>query len=488
VTAGSGPVVAPLTGLAAERPPGYDVGGRRDERDRSGRGRDVDRSGRGGPDRGGEGPAGAVAAALALAVDGVRDVDVDALADPEVHQLLRHVQAQLDRLTGARDRLAAVRRRRAVIAAGPGRESQATRRAEQELADDLRLSPSEAKRSSAAGRQLEARPELASAVDDGRVRPEQAQVIGRCLDGIGAEDHDEAFALLAGAAAQQDPIELGRTARRLAAEMAPDAAVQDERRRHARRRLTLRRTADGMLDVHGQLTGLAAEAVQTAIDAFRTPDRAGDPARTAEQRTADAFEELALAALRAGEAPSDRGVRPQLTVTVDLDRLHRGTGAGEAAWHGPIPTAELQRFARNATIRVLGLDVDGLPIASSVATDHVTAAQYRALVHRDGGCRYPGCDAPPAWCDVAHATARRDDGPVALHNTLLLCRRHHRYLDLGAWRITVDRLEARFTHPDGRTIAAAPARGRPPDRGSGPEPPGATEGTGASGPSDVPDG
>jgi hypothetical protein len=473
VTSSTGPVVVPIAGLAAERPPGYDVGGRPDDVDRSGRAGDVDRPGRGASGRGGEGTVGAVAAALAFAVDEVRDLDVDVLADPEVRELLRHVQSQLDRLTGARDRLAAVRRRRAVIAAGPGRESQATRRAERELADDLRLSPSEAKRSSAAGRQLEARPELASAVDDGRVRPEQAQVIGRCLDGLGSEDHDEAFALLAGAAAQQDPIELGRTARRLAAELAPDAAVQDERRRHARRRLTLRRTADGMLDVHGQLTGLAAEAIQTAIDAFRTPDRPGEPTRTAEQRTADAFEEVALAALRAGEAPSDRGVRPQLTVTVDLDRLHRAEGSGEAAWHGPIPTAELQRFARNATIRVLGLDVDGLPIASSVATDHVTAAQYRALVQRDGGCRYPGCDAPPAWCDVAHATARRDDGPVALHNTLLLCRRHHRYLDLGAWRITIDRLDATFTHPDGRTIRAAPARGRPPDRNGGREgPPG----------------
>ncbi|WP_052667145.1 HNH endonuclease signature motif containing protein [Nitriliruptor alkaliphilus] len=82
---------------------------------------------------------------------------------------------------------------------------------------------------------------------------------------------------------------------------------------------------------------------------------------------------------------------------------------------------------------------------------------------RDGGCRYPGCDAPPPWCDIAHATARRDRGPLTIHNALRLCRHHHRKLDLGRWTITIDGPDATFTHPTGRTIRAGPARGRPPD-------------------------
>ncbi|WP_169786933.1 HNH endonuclease signature motif containing protein [Nitriliruptor alkaliphilus] len=135
----------------------------------------------------------------------------------------------------------------------------------------------------------------------------------------------------------------------------------------------------------------------------------------------------------------------------------------ELGWTGPIPTRQIRRLLADAHIRLLGIDLQGVPIAMSQTVTQPTAALYLALVARDGGCRYPGCDAPPAWCDVAHATARRHRGPLTIHNALLLCRHHHRKLDLGRWTITIDGTDATFTRPGGRSIRAGPARGRPPD-------------------------
>ena len=44
---------------------------------------------------------------------------------------------------------------------------------------------------------------------------------------------------------------------------------------------------------------------------------------------------------------------------------------------------------------------------------------------RDGGCTYPGCDAPPQWTDAHHLLHWADFGPSNLSNAALLCERHH---------------------------------------------------------------
>ena len=42
-------------------------------------------------------------------------------------------------------------------------------------------------------------------------------------------------------------------------------------------------------------------------------------------------------------------------------------------------------------------------------------SQYYALVARDGGCRWPGCDRPPGWCQVHHIDeVFLEDGPTDL--------------------------------------------------------------------------
>jgi hypothetical protein len=53
---------------------------------------------------------------------------------------------------------------------------------------------------------------------------------------------------------------------------------------------------------------------------------------------------------------------------------------------------------------------------------------------RDGGCLWPGCTAPPGWCEVAHIVAWILFGPTDLENGILLCPFHHRRFDNDGWQ------------------------------------------------------
>ena len=65
----------------------------------------------------------------------------------------------------------------------------------------------------------------------------------------------------------------------------------------------------------------------------------------------------------------------------------------------------------------------------------VNRALRRALVARDRGCVFPGCERPAVWCDAHHITWWEHGGPTNLENCCLLCRRHHTLCHEGGWRI-----------------------------------------------------
>ena len=80
----------------------------------------------------------------------------------------------------------------------------------------------------------------------------------------------------------------------------------------------------------------------------------------------------------------------------------------------------------------------------------VQPAQRAALAVRDGGCVFPGCDRPLAWCEAHHLWHWLDGGPTDLANLLLLCRAHHRAVHDGGWQLA--------RQPDGRLTATPPYR------------------------------
>jgi hypothetical protein len=90
------------------------------------------------------------------------------------------------------------------------------------------------------------------------------------------------------------------------------------------------------------------------------------------------------------------------------------------------------------------------PLEVGRATRVVQAAQRTALAVRDGGCVFPGCSRPLAWCEAHHLRHWLHGGPTDLANLALLCRAHHRAVHEGGWRLV--------RQADGRLTATPPHR------------------------------
>ena len=154
-----------------------------------------------------------------------------------------------------------------------------------------------------------------------------------------------------------------------------------------------------------------------------------DP-RTIEQRRGEALVELCRRATALTSTPATAaGVKSCVVVTIDLHDLRERTGGGTVV--GGIGTGSV---LGPETVRRLACDAGVLPVVLGTAGEVLdvgrtvrlfTPGQVKALWVRDRHCTFPGCTAPPMWCDAHHLTHWIDGGPTSLGNAALLCARHH---------------------------------------------------------------
>jgi hypothetical protein len=87
------------------------------------------------------------------------------------------------------------------------------------------------------------------------------------------------------------------------------------------------------------------------MEPLARPSTAEDE-RSAAQRRADALTELARRQLEGGRLPQTGGVRPQVTVTVELASLlgQPGLPGGEGGWMGPLAAETARRLACDAAV------------------------------------------------------------------------------------------------------------------------------------------
>jgi Domain of unknown function (DUF222)/HNH endonuclease len=130
-------------------------------------------------------------------------------------------------------------------------------------------------------------------------------------------------------------------------------------------------------------------------------------------------------------------------------RAGGGGSAAELVWGGLISASAARRIACCAGIQRVLLDPAGAVL--DVGREHrtATAAQFAALIARDGGCAFPGCTRPPAWSIAHHIQHWIDGGPTDLDNLVLLCTWHHTVVHHHGWSIELgpDRLPDFYPPP-----------------------------------------
>ena len=195
----------------------------------------------------------------------------------------------------------------------------------------------------------------AEALTGGDISVAHAAVVAAGTQDLPEHVAAEAEPVLLEAAGRLDPPRLRRVLGHLQLVVDPDSADAQAERRHQRRGLWLAPTVDGMVAVDGLLEPEAGQSLLAALEPLARPADAHDT-RSGSQRNADALAELAHRSLEAGHLPQTGGVRPQLTVTVDLDSLlgRPGSLGGEVGGAGPLDPQVCQRLACDAAVtRVL---------------------------------------------------------------------------------------------------------------------------------------
>jgi len=416
---------------------------------------------------------------VALPVDDVDDLTA----------ALKTVQDGCDRLEVVRAQLIAAARHRHARGrtgnqpddtAGSRDRSRAQQRADRRQRDDLQdqlgMSGAEAARAQRAAKDLEDAPAVVlAALNAGQLRPDKARVIIDAARQLSDHPHlDALIAELLDAATRLDAIALGRLARRRVGELDPDQAAAHVRDQHRYRRAWFTTDTDGSVRFSGQVYGLAGERLLTAIRAFTRPDTPNTP-RQPQQRTADALDDLAAAALDRAMAPTDHGQRPHLQITIPWHVLTARNGNVHTTHTATLPFTEIAHLLDDAVLSRCILDTTSTPIEVSTQTRTVPAGLWRALLARDRHCRWPGCDAPPAFCDVAHGPIPyRNGGRLTPNNAALLCRTHHRHFDNTRTTIHINGNHITF-HPTNTSPPHTPETNSPPDTdpppGRPPDPP-----------------
>jgi hypothetical protein len=316
----------------------------------------------------------------------------------------------------------------------------------------MRISPSAARTLMADAETLDTAPApLRDAVTSGTVSPEQARVVGATLRTVhaeaGAVAADKAVGILLDWAGQFEPDGLRRLGHRILEHVAPRVAEDAQRRAleaadkaaQRDRYLHLSATGDGRMRLTALLDAETGALLRATLDPAAKPRGPADD-RGPGQRRHDALGDLCRLALRGGDLPDNGGEPTQVVVTTSFDALTGRLGVGQLDTGEPLSAATVRRLACDARILPAILNGRGQVLDVGRQRRLFTGPIRRALVLRDGGCAFPGCDRPPHWAQGHHIRHWSDGGDTSVANGVLLCGYHHRAVHHDGWsvRMTAD--------------------------------------------------
>lgn len=296
-------------------------------------------------------------------------------------------------------------------------------------------------------RALEHLPAVAGAAHAGTLSGEQLEPLARLAD-------PESDAEWAQRGARCSPADLARLAR-TATKPTPD----DTRRRRERRHLFMSwRREQGMLAFRGELPDLDGALLEAVINRMidRMRPAKGQPWDTRARRGADALVELCrnYADVDAVTCP-----KPLLVVEVPLEGPAQICGI-------PLPDEMVESLRAQARVEPVLVDPQGTTIATGRSRPTLSPKIVRAVLLRDGHCRWPGCTRRHGL-QVNHLWPRIWGGNDHLTNLAAVCvgggTDHHPKLAPHGPYLLV----GNPNQPDGLTLVH---RDRHPDIRAGPDP------------------
>lgn len=307
-------------------------------------------------------------------------------------------------------------------------------------------------------------PKLAEAVRAGEVTPDQVQVIGVAMKSfrtnpqLSAEESGQAESILVEQAAGLGPDDLRTVAAKLDEVLLPDGALPRDSVAGARRGLVLGpERKDGTHSISGSLTRSAYARLSAVLGPLAAPrpdnDQIGRDERSSVQRMHDALEDAASRLLDSSGLPRSGGTPATVHITIDLDSLLEAIkelqedreggpviaerAAGITSFGNRLSFTEIIRIAEQAKIIPVYTSATQGIVAYGSVRRCASEGQTQALIARDGGCSFPGCDAPPEWCERHHIIPWHLGGRTDLDNLTLVCGFHHREFDKRGWRVVM---------------------------------------------------
>jgi hypothetical protein len=226
--------------------------------------------------------------------------------------------------------------------------------------------------------------------------------------------------------------------------LSPRPAVEDDRDAAQRRADALDAMASRILALADTKPGAHVPPQVTMIvsaETWRAARAERDRRRHRPPEPADAAPHGARPGTREGEtAAASRGASRDAGSTghdnPSIEHDDCSTGQDDAARSTyqpatledgtPVPISELAAAMCDCEITRLVVDAEGVPLDLGRAERVFTGQQRKAVIARDRGCAWPGCDAHARWSEVHHIRWwERDAGPTSVDNGVLLCRFHH---------------------------------------------------------------
>ncbi|GAA1481405.1 HNH endonuclease signature motif containing protein [Gordonia sinesedis] len=264
-----------------------------------------------------------------------------------------------------------------------------------------------------------------------------AQIDGRVVEPVDDGVRQQCMtSLVAQVLSGASPAEVQQHARTLGNDLADtDGSMLPAAEDRRLNSVTVAQDEHGRVRVRADLDVVTGEKLSAALDDLSAPrpePDGGRDNRSAEQRRADALEQVLDVAARGGGLDGG-GTATAPTTQVALTIPADAPSLSELAFTGSVTPDTARLLSCDAMVTVMIVDGDTVPM--DVGRQHrlFTAAMRKALYLRDRGCIK--CGAPASWTHAHHIRHWADGGQTCLDNGCLLCPSCHDDIHHHEWEV-----------------------------------------------------